>query len=122
MALKQPADQSSLYLDWYASNAVDGKVDVRDDHDSQRATCTHTNSYRGPTWWTVTFSKPVYVYVFLIHNRRGSGDGGKFITRFTCSKQKVEFFFCERKTKQTYTFSVSINIDHKVVKQICQMS
>ena len=80
MALKQHAEQSSTFYGWTASNAVDGKLDSRDDAAAQEATCTHTMAHhRGR--WTVTFKQPASITRFLIYNRRGSNKKGKF-TRF----------------------------------------
>ncbi|GFS10499.1 multiple epidermal growth factor-like domains 10 [Elysia marginata] len=93
VALKQKAAQSTTQSAgwfqrnskiWQASNAVDGKLDIPDDEPSQKATCTHTNGNdRG--WWTVSFTKPVNVYQFLIYNRRDP-------SRKDCCEERLKGF------------------------------
>ena len=78
MALKQSAKQSTTFSGWKASNAVDGKLDARDDDASQVATCTHTEP-NDLGRWNVTFEQPASITRFLIYNRRGSSLEGKFI-------------------------------------------
>ena len=80
MALKQHAEQSSTFYEWKASNAVDGKLDTRDDNAAQGATCSHTEE-NDLGRWTVTFEQPASITRFLIYNRRGSNKKGK-CTRF----------------------------------------
>ncbi|KAK3797378.1 hypothetical protein RRG08_066331 [Elysia crispata] len=69
VALKQQTEQSSTYKTWISSHAVDGKLDIPDNEDSQKATCTRTK-WRDPGWWRLTFSQPANVSMFSIYNRR----------------------------------------------------
>ncbi|GFS07058.1 multiple epidermal growth factor-like domains 10 [Elysia marginata] len=69
IALKQPSTQSTNYYLWFASNAVDGRLDEPNNLNSQAATCSHTaHGHRG--WWKVTFSRPVKIAMFFLYNRR----------------------------------------------------
>ncbi|GFS07091.1 fucolectin-related protein [Elysia marginata] len=69
IALKQPATQSTKYLPFFASNAVDGRLDKPNNIESQAATCSHTDvGLRG--WWKVTFPRPVKIAMFFLYNRR----------------------------------------------------
>ncbi|KAK3731142.1 hypothetical protein RRG08_055853 [Elysia crispata] len=74
VALKQPAEQSSLYEDkankdaFVAQNAVDGEI-PKNSKASRQLTCTHTKSEKR-SWWQVSFTNHVEITRFVIENRR----------------------------------------------------
>ncbi|KAK3738417.1 hypothetical protein RRG08_037054 [Elysia crispata] len=70
MALKQATEQSSLYLNWHAAHAVDGRPETSQYYPSHFEICTHTPEGEAG-WWRVIFQHPVEVSRILVYNRGG---------------------------------------------------
>ncbi|GFR92653.1 histone-lysine N-methyltransferase SETMAR [Elysia marginata] len=54
---------------WSADNAVDGRLDIPDNHTDQALTCSQTEN-TADSKWLVKFSMPVQILRTLIYNRR----------------------------------------------------
>ncbi|GFO17994.1 fucolectin-related molecule [Plakobranchus ocellatus] len=75
VALREATEQSSNFVNWYASKAVDGNPNNEGTRDSSQATCSHTQPWQsGLAWWKVTFSNHTEINKFVIHNRKGNSE------------------------------------------------
>ncbi|GFN77247.1 fucolectin-related protein, partial [Plakobranchus ocellatus] len=129
VALQQSTQQSSDYYNWTASQAVDGRIDIPDDVQSQKSTCSHTiTGFDG--WWEVTISNKVEINRLIIHNRRDpsrpycceprlmnftvqifSNSGAESVYNYTDTGDQVKDVYTVTPSKKIIVSSGTVRID-----------